>query len=326
MSSSIFFILGTFLALFILSNCATSASPVCLAGRALDGEQQCRGKEAPIHSIPFAFGYSTTVTQGFHGQYTHQKDEAFAVDFSCNSGDRIAASKSGKVLSVKEDSNTGCSDASCIDMANYIVIDHGDGTFSGYAHLQHFGVLVEVGDDVCVGDIIGLCGNTGFSRGSHLHFSVFDQTQRTLPVQFAEPRSQRGFGFAIPDAQYLSQNRRQSQCKKVKYSPLSPSAFAHQGIILDSSLPVHFSKEAKIISGRYYGDLPYIAVHLLRAGESDWKQSCYPVKDTYFEALIEWDTVEDANYFLMLSGANRYCVHPGSGWSWAYLIRFISAH
>ncbi len=314
-------VFGYIIALFLFG-CSQYPAPVCLSGAYLDESRHCVAIEAPVHHIPFQYGFKTSVTQGFHGLYTHKGDEAYAVDFSCETGDPIAASRSGKVLHVKEDSDEGCSDASCTDMANYVTIDHGDGSFSEYGHLQHLGALVEVGDDVCAGDVIALCGSTGYSLSPHLHFSVLDQSRRTLPVQFAEPRLNRGFGFAIPDAKYTSQNGLRASCKKVDYSPLSRNAFAHQGIVLSEDLNIDFPREATIVKGDYFGDHPYIAIHRRSVLSKEWTASCYPVSDGKFEALIDWKDIDPlGHYFVMMVGANKYCSAPVSGWSWAYLIR-----
>lgn len=309
------------IALFLIG-CTPLPSPVCLSGAYLNESRHCVAIDAPVHHIPFQYGFTTKVTQGFHGLYTHKGDEAYAVDFSCKSGDPIAASRSGKVLYVKEDSDEGCSDASCTDMANYVTIDHGDGSFSEYGHLQHLGAIVEVGDDVCAGDVIALCGSTGYSISPHLHFAVLDHSRRTLPVQFAEPRLNRGFGFAIPDASYQSQNGLRATCKKVDYSPLSKDAFAHQGIVLSDELEIDVPRSPTILKGNYFGDHPYIAIHKRSILTTDWSVACYPVEDGTFEALIEWDRSDpEGHYFVMMSGANKYCSAPVSGWSWAYLIR-----
>lgn len=55
---------------------------------------------------------------------------------------------------------------------NYVVIYHGDGTSSLYAHMQNNSLTVKVGDKVKRGQTIGKVGTTGDSTGNHLHFSV----------------------------------------------------------------------------------------------------------------------------------------------------------
>ncbi|MEY4602113.1 MAG: hypothetical protein RL292_54, partial [Candidatus Parcubacteria bacterium] len=53
---------------------------------------------------------------------------------------------------------------------SYVVIKHGNGTQTLYAHLS--GVQVSVGDTVSQGQVIGNMGSTGKSTGTHLHFEV----------------------------------------------------------------------------------------------------------------------------------------------------------
>ena len=67
-------------------------------------------------------------------------------------------------------------------MANYVTIGHDDGSQAVYVHLQMNGALVELGDWVTTGEVIGLSGNTGFSTGPHLHFKV---SQQKSPADFA---------------------------------------------------------------------------------------------------------------------------------------------
>ncbi|MBN1639797.1 MAG: peptidoglycan DD-metalloendopeptidase family protein [Anaerolineae bacterium] len=53
---------------------------------------------------------------------------------------------------------------------NLVIVDHGNGFVSYYAHL--YGFYVDVGDRVEQGQPVGALGNTGFSTGPHLHFEI----------------------------------------------------------------------------------------------------------------------------------------------------------
>lgn len=53
---------------------------------------------------------------------------------------------------------------------NYVLIDHGYGIYTGYAHFSQ--INVEVGQTIEQGQIIGLSGNTGRSTGPHLHWEI----------------------------------------------------------------------------------------------------------------------------------------------------------
>ena len=53
---------------------------------------------------------------------------------------------------------------------NLVAIDHGGGIFTSYGHMQK--LLVQVGDFVNRGDVIGECGSTGLSTGAHVHWEL----------------------------------------------------------------------------------------------------------------------------------------------------------
>jgi hypothetical protein len=57
---------------------------------------------------------------------------------------------------------------------NSVIIDHGDGTFALYAHMQAGSVAVEPGQRVTRGQRLGLVGNSGNSSAPHLHFHLMD--------------------------------------------------------------------------------------------------------------------------------------------------------
>ena len=61
----------------------------------------------------------------------------------------------------------------------YILIDHGNGMVTRYAHLSGFNVVV--GQSVQKGELIGFMGTTGRSTGNHLHFEVIIYGQQVCP-------------------------------------------------------------------------------------------------------------------------------------------------
>lgn len=67
---------------------------------------------------------------------------------------------------------------------NVVVIDHGNGWQSLYAHLMDGGVNVGCGSYVAQGDIIGYMGSTGNSSGPHLHFELSKGGGRVNPWNF----------------------------------------------------------------------------------------------------------------------------------------------
>ena len=82
------------------------------------------------------------------------------LDFSGDMGDPIQAAASGTAIQVKYREGYG----------NTVMIDHGDGWSTLYAHLSSFSV--SIGAQVNVGQTIGAIGSTGWSTGPHLHFEV----------------------------------------------------------------------------------------------------------------------------------------------------------
>ncbi len=80
--------------------------------------------------------------------------------------------KAGDACSANSDCDTVSpgGDGVCRCAANYVAIEHEDGTVGIYAHMQKGGLDVEVGDRVFRGDVLGKTGNTGCSTGPHVHF------------------------------------------------------------------------------------------------------------------------------------------------------------
>ncbi|MFK4729052.1 M23 family metallopeptidase [Agromyces mediolanus] len=83
-------------------------------------------------------------------------------DLAASCGSPVFAATGGTVIEAGRNGSYG----------NWILIDHGDGVSTGYAHLVDGGILVSVGDRVEAGGLIGAVGSTGASTGCHLHYEV----------------------------------------------------------------------------------------------------------------------------------------------------------
>ena len=84
----------------------------------------------------------------------------YGIDIDLETGDQVVAAFDGRVRIAKRSATYG----------NVIVIRHHNGLETYYAHLSK--INVEVDQEVFAGQPIGLGGNTGRSRGSHLHFEI----------------------------------------------------------------------------------------------------------------------------------------------------------
>ncbi len=83
-------------------------------------------------------------------------------------GSNIYAAQSGTVIrNVSGDSSMWGG-----GFGNYIIIDHGNGITTVYAHCQAWSIKFAEGDTVEKGDVIALIGSTGWATGPHLHFEV----------------------------------------------------------------------------------------------------------------------------------------------------------
>jgi murein DD-endopeptidase MepM/ murein hydrolase activator NlpD len=91
-------------------------------------------------------------------------------DFRSPAGTPVRALSSGRIVMVADLFYTG----------KTVVIDHGEGLFSVYAHLSEF--LVDEGHELQVGDVLGKVGSTGRSTGAHLHLTVRLLEERIDPL------------------------------------------------------------------------------------------------------------------------------------------------
>src|SRR5205807_6035099 len=147
-----------------------------------------RHDDLVVYQLPYAPGKKFKVTQGYNGVFSHQGSNLYAIDWQMPEGTPVYAARGGLVVKVKDDSNSGGSSMKYDPFNNYVLIRHEDGTLGHYCHLQKNGVTVKPGQIVRTGQLIAHSGNTGFSSGPHLHFSVYrtrDGKDRiSIPVKF----------------------------------------------------------------------------------------------------------------------------------------------
>jgi murein DD-endopeptidase MepM/ murein hydrolase activator NlpD len=126
------------------------------------------------YAMPFGPG-RYVVMQGPRGTFSHFAGSGSenAVDWDVPEGTIICAAREGRVVGVRDDSTVSGIDPKFKPLGNYVIIKHVDGTFADYHHLQTDGAMVKMGDEVKVGQPIGLSGQTGFASKPHLHFMVF---------------------------------------------------------------------------------------------------------------------------------------------------------
>ncbi len=146
----------------------------------------CDAYPAPAASpykLPWAPGIARTVGQGNCSAASHFADYRYAYDIGMDVGAAIHAARAGTVIGVKEDETDG----NGCPRANYVYVEHSDGTVGQYAHLTRNGAVVNVNDVVTQGQHIANAGNTGCSTGAHLHFQVVRTrySSETLPVTFS---------------------------------------------------------------------------------------------------------------------------------------------
>ena len=108
-------------------------------------------------SAGFTWPTSGELTSGFGPRWGRMHQ---GIDIAAPTGRPITAAKSGKVIVAGPSGGYG----------NLVVIDHGGGLSTAYAHQSR--IAVGVGDPVTQGGVIGYVGSTGHSTGPHLHFEV----------------------------------------------------------------------------------------------------------------------------------------------------------
>ena len=123
----------------------------------------------------FAYPVSGTVSSSYgyrNDPFTNQIAMHNGIDIAAESGSKINAVLSGEVVAAEKNHS---------DYGNYVLLDH-NGIKTLYAHCED--LKVSKGEYVSKGQTIALCGSTGRSTGSHLHFEVRVGDTRIDPTPF----------------------------------------------------------------------------------------------------------------------------------------------
>ena len=120
------------------------------------------------YRISSSFGYRSDPFLGTTKRHT-------GMDFACHIGNRVYATADGVVEDVRTDS---------YGYGKYVIIDHGFGYKTRYAHLSS--IKVEEGMKVTRGTLIALSGNSGRSSGPHLHYEVIYKGGYVNPMNYMD--------------------------------------------------------------------------------------------------------------------------------------------
>lgn len=120
----------------------------------------------PYYTLTSPFGMRMHPILGYYRMHN-------GIDMACAAGTTIYASRGG-VVEVAGYQADGA--------GNYIQLNHGDGFRSIYMHMTNY--IVNQGDYVAPGQIIGYVGNTGLSKGNHLHFGISYHGTYVNPMEY----------------------------------------------------------------------------------------------------------------------------------------------
>lgn len=142
--------------------------------------QLAKEKEQMLASIPaiqpVANGDLTRIASGYGWRidpiYKTSKMH-WGLDFTADEGTNVYSTGNGVVLDLEQN---------LWGYGNCIIIDHGFGYVSRYAHLSAF--KVKKGDKIVRGQIIGLVGSTGKSTAPHLHYEIEKNGKKIDPIHF----------------------------------------------------------------------------------------------------------------------------------------------
>ncbi|MCA9366181.1 peptidoglycan DD-metalloendopeptidase family protein [Candidatus Kaiserbacteria bacterium] len=130
------------------------------------------------------FGYTKFALSGAYNGSKHN-----GIDLGTPVGTKVYAPLTGTIRA------TGNTDAvpGCYSWGKWILIDHPNGLSTLFAHLSH--IAVSPGQKVNTGDVVAYSGNTGYSTGPHLHYTLY-VSEAVQVKKFSEFKAVTGCGAA----------------------------------------------------------------------------------------------------------------------------------
>ncbi len=135
-----------------------------------------RPSKAPRFSSPIPGPRITSRFGARPDPYTGRRKIHSGIDIDAVRGQRVFAAADGKVAVASTRYGR--------DWGTVVVLDHGRGLETLYAHLERF--TVRPGQRVARGQTIGIAGRTGNATGVHLHFEVWERGKRVDPARYVE--------------------------------------------------------------------------------------------------------------------------------------------
>lgn len=136
------------------------------------------------------------VPQGNRSFVSHRGSHLYAHDFWMSIGTVVLAARAGTVTRV----DVGHDGLGAL--ANYVKVEHADGTAAMYAHVRKDGALVQRGQSIQQGQPVAYSGMVGQTLYPHLHFVVVGPHDEPIPVTFSDVPN----GIPLAGHSYISGN------------------------------------------------------------------------------------------------------------------------
>lgn len=154
----------------LVSETLTVGQQLFLPGVGLD-QKTLQSRMGELFILPISASFRWSSPYGWRADpFTGVQSFHTGTDMACPEGTPILAAMSGKISDVGSNRTYG----------NYIIINHGNGYQTLYAHMSK--TIAKKGQWVSQGTKIGLVGSTGYSTGPHLHFMVYKNGNRIDPM------------------------------------------------------------------------------------------------------------------------------------------------